>query len=574
MSRMIITNSNEYFHELYNLNKNCGFKLSGIVSGAINFANYKKKNCDNENFMRMPDGFIGIAGTLVYKGQIGSESLKLLYEDYYVHGIKYVRANSFGTYVVAVQKGEELDLFIDESGNYAIYYFWNGGEYLITNLLYHIKKETKDSIDFNTLMEELNEYCILDNKTYLSSTNRLMGNEKLTINFKKQVLNVTDVCVNEYTLGKYSFEKNVDVLVETIKKYAKMQKLISEKKVIFMTGGMDSRLTLAGDLAVNYSPILANWQGSPIYMNTKYDDHIVCGKIAKATKLEFIPIDVSGDEPHTIDNCMLDLLGEYATIYGNNLRWHNIFKNSDYSFYDFGYFGETLKEWAPLELSYHDNYTIDDYADLYLGRQKHRYTNVSPEMIQTYRGVVIEKLRKICTYHRIDCKKLSKEDCMLLYYIYRTHADTKMVNFANIYGYSINLYAQKELIDYINQTPYKYKECGKLNLALTQGLCKELLNIPYFSHCHYMNFVPTKMVLDDPTLSSTSARIKRAIPKPIKTFLKMILKKNAIQNDLVDVVKRFNLTEINVEWLPRVNENTYSSVGEYKAYYDYYTMLK
>ena len=93
-----------------------------------------------------------------------------------------------------------------------------------------------------------------------------------------------------------------------------------------MTGGMDSRLTLAGDLAVDFAPILANWQGSPIYMNTKYDDYVVCEKIARENNLEFVSVDVSGDEPHAIDSSMLELLGEYATIYGNNLNWHEIFK--------------------------------------------------------------------------------------------------------------------------------------------------------------------------------------------------------------------------------------------------------
>ena len=574
MSRIIITNSNEYFYELNNMNENCGLRLSGSISDTICFTNYKKINVDNENFVEMLDGFIGVAGTLVYKGHFGSGSLEMMYEDYVARGIEYVRAHAFGTYVVAIQHGQELDLFIDESGNYAIYYYKKDGVYLITNLLYHIKKVTGDSIDSVTLIEELNEYCILDNRTYLSSTNRLMGNELISINSEINEIIITNVNMNEYTLGECSFEENVDVLAETIKKYAAVEKLISDNKVIFMTGGMDSRLTLAGDLAIDYVPVLANWQGSPIYMNTKYDDHVVCEKIAKEKNLEYISIDVSGDEPHAIDESMLQLLGEYATIYGNNLKWHKIFRSINNYFYDFGYFGETLKEWMPLNLSYHEKYTLDDYADLYLGRQKHIYTNVSKEMVQEYREVILEKLRKICKDHKIDCNNLSKEDCMLLYYYYRTHADTKMVNFANVYGYSINLYAQKELIDYINQTPYKFKESGRLNLALTKKLCETLLEIPYFSHCHYMNYISEKMILDDPTVTSISSRIKMALPKSLKMLIKKMLGRNCNQNDNLEVVNRFNLREINVEWLPGVNENTYSSVGEYKAYYDYYIMLK
>lgn len=574
MSRLIITNSDEYFNSLNSINENCGFRNSGRITDTFNFTNYKKINFDNENFLKLTDGYIGIAGTLAYKGQVGRVSLEMMYADYIAYGIKYVREHTFGTYVVAIQHEGELNLFIDESGNYAIYYYWKDGQYLITNLLYHIKKVTKDTVDSQTLMEELNEYCILDNKTYLSSTKRLMGNEILTIAAGKNEINVANVGMNEYSLYARTFDKNVSVLAKTIKKYAEMQKVISDKKVIFMTGGMDSRLTLAGDLAVGYKPNLANWQGSPVYMNTKYEDHIVCKKIADAKSLKFIPIDVSGDESHIIDNDMFDMLGEYATIYGNNLKWHTIFTTLKYNFYDFGYFGETLKEWAPLDLCYHDKFSIDDYADLYLGRQKHRYTNISSDTVKKYRQIIVDKLRKICKDHAIDCHNLSKEDCMLLYYYYRTHADTKMVNFANIYGYSINLYAQKELIDYINQTPYEYKEYGKLNLALTKVLCSELLSIPYFSHCHYMNYIPEKMILDDPAVTSTSARLKRAIPTPIKSVLKKLLRKSGNQVYIKEVIDRFDLNSIDVGWLAKVDENTYSSVGEYKAYFDYYTMLK
>ena len=89
-----------------------------------------------------------------------------------------------------------------------------------------------------------------------------------------------------------------------------------------------------------------------------------------------------------------------------------------------------------------------------------------------------------------------------------------------------------------------------------------------------MNFIPEKMILDDPAVTSISSRFKRSIPKPIKTILMKMLSKNGNQNDISEVVEKFNLKKIDVEWLPKIDENTYSSVGEFKAYYDYYTMLK
>lgn len=164
MSRLIITNSDEYFNSLNSINENCGFRNSGRITDTFNFTNYKKINFDNENFLKLTDGYIGIAGTLAYKGQVGRVSLEMMYADYIAYGIKYVREHTFGTYVVAIQHEGELNLFIDESGNYAIYYYWKDGKYLITNLLYHIKKVTKDTVDSQTLMEELNEYFTFSQK--------------------------------------------------------------------------------------------------------------------------------------------------------------------------------------------------------------------------------------------------------------------------------------------------------------------------------------------------------------------------------------------------------------------------
>ena len=36
-----------------------------------------------------------------------------MYEDYIAYGIKYVRAHSFGTFVVAITHDQELNLFIE-----------------------------------------------------------------------------------------------------------------------------------------------------------------------------------------------------------------------------------------------------------------------------------------------------------------------------------------------------------------------------------------------------------------------------------------------------------------------------
>lgn len=575
MSRLVLTNKESYFEDLYQMNKKHGLVESGVKKDSILFINYKKIKVNNYNYCTIGNDFIASSGTFVYKGMMGEKAFLSLYEDYCRNDIVYIRKKLIGTYALVIKKGKKIIVFIDESGNYALYYYKNKDCYLVTNLMYHIGVATKTKIDSLTLLEELNEYCILDNRTLFKDTLRLMADEAIEIDLDKNQFNVLNIECSHYNLNARSFEDIADIISSTIIRYAKLQTLMSNTKVLYMTGGMDSRLTLAGDIAAGYLPKLANWQGSPVYMNTKIEDKYLCKQIAETMGLAFEFIDVSEEVPHEISISDFERIGEYACIYGNNSNWHNYFCKTNEILFDFGYFGETVKGWTPLELDYHLDFTIINYADLYLNRQKHLYADYNNKLFNLYRNEIINKLKKICIKYRLNENSLSKEDCMFLYYIYRTHADTKMVNFANIYGYSFNLYAQKELIDYINQTPYKYKQEGKLNLALTKKLCPNLMELPYFSHCHYINYDNKKMILEDHQLNSLSSKIKRIVPRNLKKIIKKVIgKEETSLKEINELIKFFSLNNIYVEWLPRVDNNTYNSVGEYKSYYDYYTMLK
>ena len=95
----------------------------------------------------------------------------------------------------------------------------------------------------------------------------------------------------------------------------------------------------------------------------------------------------------------------------------------------------------------------------------------------------------------MNCAKLSKEDCMTLYYHYRLHADTYRCNFANMYGYSFILLAQKEIADFINQVPYEFKINSRINLRLVKKFAPQLLDLPYYSHCRFYNYDSKRVML-------------------------------------------------------------------------------
>ena len=83
------------------------------------------------------------------------------------------------------------------------------------------------------------------------------------------------------------------------------------------------------------------------------------------------------------------------------------------------------------------------------------------------------------------------------------------------------------------------------------------------------------MILEDSQLNSFSSKIKRMIPDSLKGIIKKAIGKEANpMKSINDIIEFFSLDKICVGWLPRIDANTYSSVGEYKSYYDHYTMLK
>lgn len=568
MARFILSNHMEWIEYLELINNKCGFQQSIKISEDYGFINYKKLNINNYNFYEKNGDFVACNGTMFYKEQFGYKALELLLFDFKKIDIKKIRKNLIGTYIIIVKYLEKIYIFIDESGNYASYYFLDNKKYLITNTFYHIAKCVNASLDKMAFIEEINEYCILDNKTIFKNIYRIMYDEMIVINIKNNSFSIKKIEVNNYSLDSWEFDKVVSLIAEKIMYYSRMQFLINQEKILFITGGMDSRLSLAGDMSVGVHPVLINWQGCPILMNTKFEDSKVSELIANKVNLVYKEIDVSNGIAKKMEENSFDKYGEYARIYGNNKKWFGFFEENDYCFYDFGYFGETLKGWDLLEQKYSVPMSIDNYIELYMNRQVHNYINFSGKDKIKYKKYISNKIHHICNKFYLNEENLRQEDCMFLYFVYRTHADTKCCNFANIFGYSFNLYSQKELIDYINQIPYEYKLNGKINLALTNYMYKPLLNIPYFSHCQYMifkeklNILVKKVSIKSKLKKQISIILNEELIEKIKNYI--YPKQNfEIQRDYISFIDKIE-NEIGLTNL--IDEKTFSDITDYLSF--------
>ena len=498
MSRMIICNKKEVYDKISRMNTKGGLiKSETIFKGDIIVETYYKRNFRVQNTVFIDDDFIACAGSLIYKDKIGEEGLREMYKDFSKENIANLRRELAGSYVVAIKKGTRIFIFVDEVGSYAYHYYYNDDVFLSTNTYYHIAKNMKTSINKLAFKERILEFCNIDNVSIFNGVFRLMGNEAIAIDIENNSMKVINIPQNDYTYKMENEQVVVKNFVELLVKYARKYKKFG-RKILFTTGGVDSRVVLAVYSYLDELPIIANWQGAPVDMNTKIQDRKISKLLAEKCGLDFKCFDVSHDfkkdSKEIVDK--LDTYGEYSLIYCGNKKWYEIFEKNIVDGYDFGYFGEVIKGWEVIDCQYFEGFTVDDYVKMYLNRNTIEISKTKDEKYDEF-IYVREKIVDIAKQHNMDLNNLSKEDCMILYYVYRIHADTITLNYANIFAYSTNFYCEKEIADFVNQIPYKMKMNNRFNLLVTEKLNETLLDIPYFTHCQYKKYDNNKKILVD-----------------------------------------------------------------------------
>ncbi len=523
MSKIILCNNEEIFNKLCDQYCFMSFSQNGLRSDElIHAATFSKLNISTENFCEIGDDFVACSGTIAYRNQVGKKALKTLYENFDIKNINGIRKNTVGSYAVIIKKGNQASLFIDEAGTYGLYYYNKNGLFLTTNTFTHIQCAVKTELCTLALQERLIEYCNLDNATIFQEIYRLLGTEAIVFDYTSRSIETVRIDCNHYSFKINDEKEVVEKLIELLEKYSRSYALFSSKKVLFTTGGVDSRAILAIYNHMGVKPDIANWGGCPIEMNTKSQDQEIARRLAERSGLLFKVFNVSHDfkADYGVIPEKIRKYGELGLLYCGNTKWFEIFEGTPFESFDFGYFGETIKAWEPLDVSYHVGFTIDDYVDLFFNRQ--RYLKGNTDSLKEY---VRKKIYNIAKEYNIELQNLSKEDCMVLYYVYRVHADTACTNFANMFGFSANIFAEKELADYINQIPYVLKENDHLNLMLTEKLDSKLLNIPYFTHCKYRVFNKEKKCLEEPKRikkDTLTIWLKRQPFWPILKFLRNV----------------------------------------------------
>lgn len=476
MAKFLLSNDAEKYNYIKNIYVSTGFnKFNEYISKNINFSVYKKLRVDNCNFLKIGDDFIATSGTLIYKNMTGGEALNNIYNDF-SGNVQDIRNNIIGNYALIIKKKDKIYIFGDENNIHNIYYYNDKQKWILTNTQFHIAKVLNDiEIDEFNLIQAVFQASILGNGTIFKGIKKLMGDEYITIDLINYEINIKypDIQVSDIDSMAEDF---AGLLKNKIKIISQNFKTIT----ISMTGGLDTRVNLAGFLSNNIKPNLVYGVGNSLLTGTHNRDLEIVKIYAKKFGLNFYEMNwrTNNNIFEYWDKSLLKY-GELFEIYGASKNIFREFEEKiDTQFIEFGYFGEPLrnKEW--LEKYDKVYFNLNDYLEFYINK----YLINTYEKVDDYKENLKEKVRKIVYKYGLNENKIHKDDFQKLYYIYRRSADTKMNNYSNYFFYSISVLSTNDLYNYILNVPYEYKKNAKFMLKVLYYLYPDVLDVPFFSH--------------------------------------------------------------------------------------------
>jgi hypothetical protein len=184
MARMFISNDEKKYNYILGKNIQSGLSDYSEYHGkGIFLAAHKKRIVKITNYLKCGNGFCSLVGSCIYKGFIGKEALRLIYNDF--NGdIEQIREKCIGNYLIAIFKDKILSVFVDKYQIYHAFYFNINGIWGISNSLANIGFALPDKTvnEFSLLQESFKSGTIGDETVFLHAQ-RIMGYHAIIIDF-------------------------------------------------------------------------------------------------------------------------------------------------------------------------------------------------------------------------------------------------------------------------------------------------------------------------------------------------------------------------------------------------------
>lgn len=471
------------------------FAENGNITGNFGFlTTFSKLRVSTENVYRDIENFAAGVGTFIYKGQIGKVALKSILDDF--NTVEEIQKSIVGSYCIVVFKYGNLYIFVDAASTYNIYYSLQNNNIVLSNTYYHVAKGL-ENITINRIgVTENWLFHAIDGTTPVKEISKLMGYQ--TIKY----------VASQWQVDYIDNKTNVPTDISTItSKSLVSESLLMYKSIpfvfkdcgIFMTGGQDSRLSLALLLALQCRLKLYYGIGNSTYSYTKQDDMKIVARISNLFSLPLYKMDwrYSAIEKKDMD-MLIKKYGELSLMYCMNKNIISEFEEKiNDEFVTFGYFGEVYRVIESIESYPKELYTLDNYLDdIYL---KPYACLFKQDAYKEYKKNIKEQYLKVCAARNIniDFNNMTKKDFQKLNTLMRQRWDTEMNNFANQFFYSLPLFGNKILTDMVENVEYSKRKNSVFQMDCISFLMPQLLEIPFFSHIKTKYYNPLTHELTD-----------------------------------------------------------------------------
>lgn len=491
MAKIFITSSNDVSKELHESCTGQGFKHSFVESlFEVNILSFYKKNSNDRNFFHHNGRYIVVVGSSIYNNNIKGKALESILNDFQTpQDIYELRKRIIGNYVILIRHSDDkLYIFNDINHSILLFYYYNRNVVHMGSDLYDLVQSVVPSfdinIDRNSFLEGVFQNAILGNRTNFVEFQKLLGHQFIVINPDLGLFEVLESTnVEKFSLNLATRETQIRDYANLLMSYIGLVAKHFQKIGLFMTGGLDSRIMLAGFLRAGVKPKLYYGIGNSALMNTKDEDLSIVKELARSFDLDLVILNWSS--PHPVDQYWQELgnkFGFFSDLYSGNINFINSIEQlQDIEFLEFGYMGESLRNNKWMDLLKQNEIMPDELVNIYLSKYN---VGVLGEMREVSRNVYTE----LCAIlSRNDINTITRNEYQVFDNEYRKLADSEMLRFVNHYYYSVAIGGQYELLNFTARIPYEYKINNSFSLDVIKFIYPRLLNIPIYSHGNMMS---------------------------------------------------------------------------------------
>lgn len=439
-----------------------------------------KLNFENENTIFFYENeFITFSGTIFYKSFIGTEALLAIFNDF-DGSVENIRNDIFGNYFLYISKKESKVIFGDENSIYDIYYHISEKEsWTVSNLLSDIIKVSpySFSINRNNLLEAVFQNGIIDDDSIYNEIKRLNGQQYLTVD------SLGAVALQHIVSDRDETETDpYEELISSLRNTSKMISSNYKDITVSMTGGLDSRLALSTLINSGAKPQLYYGVGNNFITNTKTEDLNLVKLISERFQLKLELKNWNTSDKIDEDWCGLsNKYGVFGGTYGGSEGFFQSYETSTADYIEYGYFGETLRNSEWLDKMVGKDFTLEHFlTDFYIN--PHLKSILSTAEQSSFFEHILAKYIKICETHNLNKLAIKINDFQTLHSYYRIAADSKLVNFTNLFTHSTAQLASKDNLYIISKISFEQKKHSRIMLRLISDLLPQSLEIPIYSH--------------------------------------------------------------------------------------------